>query len=69
MQTIATGEKYGMRSRRSQRLRSREQGARDIKRDGTYRGIYSKWFQADPAGAILKPQQRLDLRHRPVEYG
>lgn len=56
VQTIPTGEMYGIAfAERSDRLREAVNVAiDDIKRGGTYKRIYNKWFQAAPPEGILK---------------
>jgi ABC-type amino acid transport substrate-binding protein len=56
VQTIATGEKYGLGFNKDDtKLREEVNKALDeMKDDGTYTRIYKKWFQADPPSSILQ---------------
>jgi ABC-type amino acid transport substrate-binding protein len=56
VRAIETGENYGLAfAKDSDTLREAVSGALDeIKRDGTYDKIFSKWFGTDPCRSIVK---------------
>jgi ABC-type amino acid transport substrate-binding protein len=56
VQTIATGESYGLGlNKENRKLREEVNNAlAEMKDDGTYTEIYKKWFQVDPPARILE---------------
>jgi ABC-type amino acid transport substrate-binding protein len=58
VQLLVTGENYGMAFQKgSDAIREAVNGAlAEVKKDGTYKKLYTKWFGSDPCKSILERQ-------------